>query len=32
MCVAHTRYRAVVEKVQSAEEVHVLFIDFGNVS
>ena len=29
----HTiRYRAVVEKVVSADEVHVFFIDFGNVS
>ena len=26
------RYRALIEKVASDQEVHVLYVDFGNVS
>ena len=26
------RYRALIEKVASTQEVHVLYVDFGNVS
>lgn len=32
MCVSLSRYRARVEKVESAAKVHVFYIDYGNVS